>query len=435
MEDLMEKHMERGNSYLLGHRGNSKSLNGRRIRELYRESHAEIEQLNEQLAEEKKDLQKQLNEQKKEKRAIVRELMKVKWDAISRQAIEEEIGADLLECLICGTKSRRDSMETKIAECIFNGGVLERYVCPCCGAIFGPTKFSNLSQQEKDEDYYVHYLGFAEGDSTEKELRAFYMLNPTKEGIYLNYGCGNWSKSLQILREEGYNVYGYEPYAKDENNNPYIITEKRILEKMRFDGIYSNDVIEHLINPIEGFEFMKSLLRDSQAKMSHSTSCYIYKHEETRFHTYFFTGNSLDFLCEKTGLEIYDSVNDEKENDFICYVFGIKKFEFDFMPLMHIQGQYESLKDGIMLHEKSTLFGPYLDYSKGKLRLYINLQYVEQNMKGLVTADAGHRLLKEFELVNGENIVELILEKSERDVEVVIRVSENCVLVKNIKQI
>lgn len=428
--------MKQEKSYLLGHRGTSKVLYERKMRECYQAFCAEKDHLYAQLVNTKNDFQNQLEEKKKEQLAIARELMKVKWNAISRHAEETEAGADLLECLICGTISRRDSMETKVAECIFNGGKLERYVCPCCGAIFGPTKFSNLSQQEKDEDYYVHYLGFSEGDSTEKELRAFYMLNPSKEGIYLNFGCGNWSRSLQILHDEGYTVYGYEPYARNENSNPYIITEKSVLEKMRFDGIYSNDVIEHLINPIEGFEYMKTLLRSSVSMMSHSTSCYIYKHEETRFHTYFFTGKSLKYLCDKTGLEIFDSINDEKEKDFICYVFKPKCFAFNYLPLMHTLGSYECLGHGIKLQKDATLFGPYLNYPKGQLKLRVNLQLSEESkQKALITANSGLCLLKEVELTDGDNIVDVFLEKEEKDVEFVIRVGMESVLIKEIVQI
>ena len=69
---------------------------------------------------------------------------------------------------------------------IFNGGKIIRYVCPDCGVIFGPTKFVNQGQKGIDEDYWVHYLGFNEGDSFYKEERAFYMLKPEKDKVYLS---------------------------------------------------------------------------------------------------------------------------------------------------------------------------------------------------------------------------------------------------------
>jgi len=38
--------------------------------------------------------------------------------------------------------------------------------------------------------------------------------------------------------------------------------------------------------------------------MIHSTPCYQYAYEYSRWHLYFFVGKSIDFLCEKSGLEI-----------------------------------------------------------------------------------------------------------------------------------
>ena len=67
---------------------------------------------------------------------------------------------------------------------------------PC--RLLGPTKFMNLSQNDIDEDYKIHYYGFDEGCSFDKEIEAFYMLNPNKDGVYLNYGCGCWSKSIHV---------------------------------------------------------------------------------------------------------------------------------------------------------------------------------------------------------------------------------------------
>lgn len=74
------------------------------------------------------------------------------------------------------------------------------------------------------------------------------MLKPEKEHVYLNYRCEIWSKSLQLLYEYGYTVYRYEPYAKD-CINLFLITNGDELVKIRFYGIYSNNLLEHLINP------------------------------------------------------------------------------------------------------------------------------------------------------------------------------------------
>lgn len=426
--------MEKNKSYLLGTRSNSRAVAERKFNTRIREQKKELWELNEAYQEREGDIKKligivedqsrqleNLQREKEEHAVVVRELMKIKWKEIDRKASETEQPNDIIECLICGYKAERISFETRIAECIFNGGRLERYVCSCCGGIFGPTKFSNLSQKEKDEDYYVHYLGFSENDATEKELRAFYMLNPKKEGIYLNYGCGNWSKSLQILQQEGYTVYGYEPYAKTDNFNQNLITEKSVLEKMRFDGIFSNDVIEHFVNPVEELLYMKRLLRDSEAKMAHSTSCYEYKHEETRFHTFFFTGDSLEYLCKKTGLQSCDYVNDLEQNDFICHVFKQKDFQVDYLPMMYTMGNAEKRENTVVLQPGAVLHGPYLKFSKGELKWHIKLDKRPENPVCVrITVDAGKKILGEFGVVDEDVCISCEVEQMEEQLEVVI---------------
>ena len=54
---------------------------------------------------------------------------------------------------------------------------------------------ANRWNKRRDEDYWVHYLGYSEGNSFEKEERAFFMLKPQKDKVYLNYGCGKWQNS------------------------------------------------------------------------------------------------------------------------------------------------------------------------------------------------------------------------------------------------
>lgn len=352
---------------------------------------------------------------------VSRQLMGVKWKQIDDLCGRKEKGNDLLTCKICGHEAKRKTFEIKMSECIFNGGMLERYVCPECGVIFGPTKFSDMDQKEIDADYQVHYYGFREGDSFEKEIEAFYMLKPNKDGIYLNYGCGCWSKSIQKLRSEGYNVYGYEPYAP-ETDNPYMITNKDEIAKMRFDGIYSNDLLEHLINPIEDLLFMKSLLMNPDAKMSHSTACYAYVHEYTRFHTHFFTGKSLDVLCERAGLKILDSRDELENNDFICYVFGIKENYVSYgnsMWLSAVKEEAERKNGLILLHKKGIMCGPYIVQGKGIYKVGVDMELPKaiQSVTLSITADKGKKRLGEFELVNGSNTFSYTLDQLEKDIE------------------
>lgn len=272
--------------------------------------------------------------------AIAREAIRAKWGLTDHLISHADNSGDEIECGICGYKNVMSSFETKETDCIFEGGHLVRYICPECGVIFGPVKFSKQLKYDNDfrplyagrvinrfdDDYVVHYTGFSEGDSTDKEILAFRQLKPEKGKVYLNYGCGSWSHSLQKLSEDGYTVHGYEPYSTD-TGHPQMITDKETLSTMKFDGIFSNDLLEHLPDPVSELIFMKSLLRNSEARMSHSTACYAYMYEHTRFHMYFFTGRSLDVMCRRAGLKHSELIRDEKINDFLCYVFSESECE------------------------------------------------------------------------------------------------------------
>ena len=208
-------------------------------------------------------------------------------------------------CPVCGHVLNTGSAVQHETTCIFLGGKLIRHECDNCGAIVGPLKVLMLTQEELDLDYQQHYSIYSEGDTTEQEKMAFFQLQPEKGKTYLNFGCGAWSRSLQELRDDGWDIYGYEPYS-NTSEVPYLITSRDILSTMRFDGIISNNVLEHLRNPLEDLLFMKKILRDSESIMVHSTPCYEYLYEFTRFHVVFFTGNSIHVLAKAAGLEAYD---------------------------------------------------------------------------------------------------------------------------------
>lgn len=100
--------------------------------------------------------------------AVARQTMLAKWKAIdeSRKMLEGE--NDTLTRDICGCSHKRKEYRTLETDCIFNGGHLVWYICPECGVIFGPSKFIAQGQKGIDEDYWVHYLGFSEDDSSYK---------------------------------------------------------------------------------------------------------------------------------------------------------------------------------------------------------------------------------------------------------------------------
>ena len=376
--------------------------------------------------------QRHLQKNERIKGSLARDLMRTKWQLRDHLNQAKDESARELYCGICGYHAPLYTFETKETDCIFDGGHLERYVCPNCGCVFGPTKFRDQTQEEFNDDYVVHYAGYHEGDSTHKELFAFQLLKPEKDKVYLDYGCGSWSHTIPQLREQGYNVYGYEPYAEDVGN-PYIFTNRSVLSEMQFDGIFSNDVLEHLADPISELQFMRSILRDKSCRMSHCTGCYLYKYEYTRFHMFFFTGNSVNIMAKKAGLNIIDSSN-EPVTDDPCYLFGVQPMNVMLTEKMRTSG---ALRDdgSLSAGPGEVIFGPYLTLSTGIYRFLLEVEFPNgaDEVPCHITIDRGKTQLTEFMLHNGENTYELTLSEQRKDLEFVIRnTNSEIVILKNI---
>ena len=136
--------------------------------------------------------------------------------------------------------------------------MLERYQCPSCDAIFGPQKYLDLSEEFVSRDYALLYNRYQETNSTETEIRTFRSLDPKPGRLYLNWGCGIWSETISRLRAESFEVWGFEPSAPV--SSPYIATSRDQISA-RFDGIFSNNVIEHFRNPRHQFEEFLRILK------------------------------------------------------------------------------------------------------------------------------------------------------------------------------
>jgi len=241
---------------------------------------------------------------------LLQHQVSTKWDLID-YIEKHQAPIDSVVCPLCEYANDVERFNKYVSACIFGGGTLIRHQCPECDVIFGPEKILSLSEAELSRDYEWHYRIYTEGDSTTQEVRAFHALKPRKEGIYLNWGAGSWSKTIEVLRNEGWNVFGFEPHSSASLDNPYIISNKEQLLTMRFDGIFSNNVLEHLRYPIRELSEMRDLLQDG-GKMSHSTPCFEYRYEYTRFHLFFFLGRSRPLLAKKTKLNITDFIVDDE---------------------------------------------------------------------------------------------------------------------------
>lgn len=210
-----------------------------------------------------------------------------------------------LDCPICAFQDRHARFPMLVAQDRFGGGRLVRHQCPGCDVIFGTQRMLSLSPAALGREYRDVYATYEENDSTQLELKAFSYLRPKPGGRYLNFGAGRWSSALSILREQGHDLVAYEPYTKA--GSPTLLTREEELEGLRFDGIMSNNLIEHLQDPVTALRKQAALLRDRASCMVHATACYRYEIEESRFHLYFFVGRSTQKLAERAGLRVEET--------------------------------------------------------------------------------------------------------------------------------
>jgi SAM-dependent methyltransferase len=206
-----------------------------------------------------------------------------------------------LNCIVCDYTDLNEKFSKLYANDIFNAGTIIRHKCPNCGLIFGDLRFLSLSEEEINNDYQDVYSYFTEGDNTIFQLNSLNSLKifQNKNLSYLDYACGI-GKMILVLKKQGYNIYGYDKYVKQTNvlNN---------IDNMKFDVIYSNNFIEHLVNPLEDIKKILNNLNSNGYLIFISDCIDEYMVEFTHFHTYYYTGNSFNVLCDKLNLDIIES--------------------------------------------------------------------------------------------------------------------------------
>jgi SAM-dependent methyltransferase len=219
----------------------------------------------------------------------------LRWNKILQPEFEN------LTCFICNTCEKYDKFKKYYAEDIFNAGILIRHECPNCSLIFGDLRFLNFTDVEIANDHEDTYSYFTEGDTTGSQLDSLNSLEifKNKNLKYLDYACGT-GKFVSLLKTKEYNITGYDKYVTGENvlNN---------LDNLKFDIIFSNNFIEHLINPIKQINEILNYLNDDGYLIFISDCIDEYMIEFTHFHTFFYTGKSFELLCNKLNLNIVES--------------------------------------------------------------------------------------------------------------------------------
>lgn len=226
-------------------------------------------------------------------------------------------------CRVCGHTASEDAFTPITATCMFSGENLLRHRCPSCDVIFGPIQIIDSKPEELAELYRLLYRVYKEGDSWWAQEKAFYSLNPTTDKLYLNYASGKSSYGLGHLRKSGWNVIGFEPFQ--ENSCEYIIKDKYAIAGCLFDGIFTNNYLEHTQDPVKFLQECSAILKKG-GKMAHSTPCYSYLFENSPFHLYFFEGRSVAAMCASAGIREVGSVSSDFGPERLGYRFECRIF-------------------------------------------------------------------------------------------------------------
>ena len=113
---------------------------------------------------------------------------------------------------------------------------------------------------------------------------------------YLDYACGD-GKMVNILKSEGYDITGYDKYV----SAPNVLSN---IDGLKFDIVYAINFIEHLINPVSDILYMLTHLNDKGYLVFISDCIDAYGVDHTHFHTFYFTGNSLNILCKTLNMNL-----------------------------------------------------------------------------------------------------------------------------------
>lgn len=213
---------------------------------------------------------------------------------------------DILKCRICGHDNNNESVDLLEATCMFlDKEKLIRYKCNDCGVIFGTEKILNMPEDDLSSLYEKLYQTYSEPDLRGIQnfniSLAYKHLNDYNETV-LNWGAGKYPVAKPFNEINHSKCIDYDIVKFHD----YMINDLDNIEDESLGAIVSNNVIEHFQHPVDALKKMNKMLKPN-GFMVHSTAPIgKYICENTRFHTFFYTGNSIEVLAEKSGFKIVD---------------------------------------------------------------------------------------------------------------------------------
>ena len=127
------------------------------------------------------------------------------------------------------------------------------YKCECCSGVFKAKEFhligddeKNIYEKHKNDSSDIRYQNFL------SPITNSVLNDKAKDSIGLDFGCGKDSAIIKVLKDNAYEIHGYDLFYLDD---------KRLLEK-KYDYITSSEVIEHFQEPNKEFNLLKSLVKD-----------------------------------------------------------------------------------------------------------------------------------------------------------------------------
>lgn len=178
------------------------------------------------------------------------------------------------------------------------GERLIRHICPSCDAIFGTQEVLNMGPAEAAKFNFSKYtakdIAVREKNNLRHLERIGGLVKPGQK--VLNWGSGP-AAMLGRRAEEKFGI-------RFDNFDLYVPPNIGVFTKYEqlgsYDLIFSTDVLEHLLKPVEEMKRMKEYLNKG-GRIVHHTPCYRYCYAYTKLHVCFFVGRSVNVLAKRTG--------------------------------------------------------------------------------------------------------------------------------------